>query len=98
MQQFDSYCKKHNIDISNQKSTAVRREDLTYFDTIIALDESNKRDLEKMGAKNVMKLGAFGYAGEDVPDPYHYSGLEGFEKVYQMIENCVENLLDGYNP
>ena len=40
-----------------------------------------------------MKLGDYGYEGEDIPDPYFFKGFEGFENVYAMIETCVENLL-----
>jgi protein-tyrosine phosphatase len=35
----------------------------------------------------------YGYENEDVPDPYFFNGFEGFEKVYEMIEISVINLL-----
>ncbi|MEO1938354.1 MAG: hypothetical protein ABGW85_06935, partial [Sulfurimonas sp.] len=48
--------------------------------------------LIQMGAKDVIKLGEFGYDGADVPDPYFFNGFEGFEEVYKMIDICVKNL------
>jgi protein-tyrosine phosphatase len=33
----------------------------------------------------------------DVPDPY-YSGMDGFEKVYDVIERSVRGLLDTLEP
>lgn len=47
-----------------------------------------------MGAKNLVKLGEFGYDGADVPDPYFFSGFDGFNEVYKMVESCVENLFE----
>ena len=84
--------KVHGIDISQFISRQITQKDLIDFDMIVALDESNYNDLKKMGAKNLYKLGAFGYEGADVPDPYFFHGFEGFEKVYEMIEICVHNL------
>ncbi len=84
--------KIHGLDISQQRSRQITQKDIERFELIIALDENNLRDLKAMGAKNVVKLGDYGYKGEDVPDPYFFPGYEGFEKVYEMIELCVENL------
>ena len=64
------------------------------FDIVIALDEQNKRDLLKMGFGKVTKLGYYAnYNNQDVPDPYYYSGMDGFERVYKMIDECVEDML-----
>jgi len=84
--------KLHGIDISSLRARQVTKEDLEKFDRIVALDASNFANLKKMGAKNLMKLGDYGYNGADIPDPYFFNGFEGFEKVYAMIEVCVNNL------
>jgi len=84
--------KLHGIDISSLRARQVTKEDLEKFDRIVALDASNFANLKKMGAKNLVKLGDYGYDGADVPDPYFFNGFEGFEKVYEMIEVCVNNL------
>ncbi|WP_457745529.1 low molecular weight protein-tyrosine-phosphatase [Sulfurimonas sp.] len=84
--------KKHNIDISHLRARQITREDILKFELIVALDSKNFTDLKRMGATNIVKLGDYGYDGADVPDPYFFHGFEGFEKVYEMIEICVNNL------
>lgn len=83
------------IDISKQISRPITKKDYTYYDKIVALDASNVSNLIKMGApkENLSKLGSYGHDNEDVPDPYFFDGFEGFERVYEMIEKCVLNLL-----
>ena len=85
--------KKHGIDISMLRARQVTKQDFERFELIVALDSSNYADLKAMGAPNLVKLGEYGYNGEDVPDPYFFNGFEGFEKVFTMIESCVVNLL-----
>lgn len=85
--------KSHGLDITMQRARQIKANDLKSFDIIIALDAKNHRDLKLMGAKNLYKLGDFGFNGDDVPDPYFFPGFEGFEKVYRMIETAVSNLL-----
>ena len=82
----------NGIDISSLRARQVSKEDLARVDLLVALDETNKRDLELMGAKNVIKLGDFGYDGLDVADPYFFDGFRGFDEVYAMIESCVQTL------
>ncbi len=85
--------KQKGIDISHQRARQVKKEDFLNFDLVIGLDDNNVRDLKKLGCKNPMKLGDFGANGEDVPDPYFFDGFEGFDKVYEMIDICVKNLI-----
>jgi len=84
----------HDLDISMLRARQITKHDITVFDLIIALDESNFQDLKRLGAKNLFKLGDFGYDGEDIPDPYFFPDFEGFEKVYTMIYTSVSYLLD----
>jgi protein-tyrosine phosphatase len=84
--------KMHGIDISLLRARKVTKEDFDKFELIIALDDSNMQNLKKMGAKNLFKLGDFGYDGADVPDPYFFDGFDGFIEVFKMIEVCVNNL------
>lgn len=84
---------KHGVDISTLRARQVKKSDFQTFDLIIALDQSNYNDLKALGCTKVVKLGDYGCEGTDVPDPYFFKGLEGFEAVYTMIETCVEQLL-----
>ncbi|MCW8839103.1 MAG: low molecular weight phosphotyrosine protein phosphatase [Thiovulaceae bacterium] len=88
--------KKNGIDISKLVSRQVKKEDFKTYDLVVALDDNNLSDLNNLGAKNLVKLGDFGFNGDDVPDPYFYNGFEGFDKVYDMIQKCVINLIDEY--
>jgi len=85
----------HGIDISNQRSRPLAKEDLHIYDFIIAMDEQNKTDLENFGFDTVLKIGDFGgFKGADVPDPYFFPGFEGFEKVYAMIDLSVRDMFE----
>jgi len=87
----------HQIDISQQHSRTITQKDIDYYDYVVAMDKQNKADMETFGFKNVHLLGDFGNKrGKDVPDPYFFKGpsvLDGFEKVYTMVEHCVQDLL-----
>ena len=86
----------NGVDISNQKARQVKKEDFKNFDLIVGLDDSNISNLKNLGCKNPLKLGNFGSNGECVPDPYFFDGFEGFDKVFEMIDVCVRNLIDEY--
>ena len=86
--------KLNGVDISNQKAQQVKKSDFKNFDLIVGLDDSNISNLKNLGCKNPIKLGDFGFNGECVPDPYFFDGFEGFDKVFEMIDICVRNLID----
>ena len=83
--------KKHDIDISHQRSQHVSEFDLESFDFVIALDESNKTELELLGLSNVKKLGDFGFDGKDVADLYYHPEKE--DEVWEMVSVGVERIL-----
>lgn len=87
---------QNGIDIAQHKARAITQGDFKQFDLIVALDESNIKNLLKMGCpkEKLHKLGSFGYENQDVPDPYFFDGFEGFEKVFEMIETCVHKLIE----
>lgn len=86
--------KLNGVDISNQRAQQVKKSDFKNFDLIVGLDDSNISNLKNIGCKNPIKLGDFGFDGADVPDPYFFDGFEGFDKVFEMIDICVRNLID----
>lgn len=86
--------KLNGVDISNQKAQQVKKSDFKTFDLIVGLDDKNISNLKNLGCKNPIKLGDFGFNGECVPDPYFFDGFEGFDKVFEMIDVCVRNLID----
>ncbi|CAA6826900.1 MAG: Unknown protein [uncultured Sulfurovum sp.] len=67
---------------------------LEAFDLVVALDESNKTELEFLGLSNVKKLGDFGFDGKDVADLYYHPEEEN--EVWEMVSVGVENILNFY--
>ena len=85
---------QNEVDISQQRSRPVTKQDIEHFDYVAAMDAQNKIDLEDFGFTNVYKLGDFGgYKGANIPDPYFFPGFEGFEKVFEMVDVCVKDFL-----
>lgn len=93
-------CRKHDLDISHQRARQLRIEDFNQFDILIAMDDSNYRDLVNKspdGTKGkIRRMMEFVDKSQhsEVPDPY-YDGR--FREVYEMLEHavdrCIEQLL-----
>ncbi|MEN8816754.1 MAG: low molecular weight protein-tyrosine-phosphatase [Nonlabens sp.] len=88
--------KSNGLDISQQQSRKLVKEDFQKFDFLYVMDESNYRDVLEMATteeeKNkVVKILDEPFPGEhlDVPDPY-YGGSKGFENVYKMLDTATD--------
>ena len=84
----------HGHDISHQRSRQFRHYDFNEFDVILAMDSSNFRDLNNIAIDETesQKIRMM-IEGTNVPDPY-YGGDEGFENVYNMLDEAVKKLLN----
>lgn len=89
---------KRGVDLSTQSARRVTSEDFEEFDYVLAMDSDNYRHLEAIcpeGKQQKLKL-FMEYAphlGElEVPDPY-YGGINGFERVFDMVETAAHGLL-----
>ena len=75
--------------------------DFAKFDHIIVMDEENERDVLDLGAPRakVRRLLTFhpNPTTLDVPDPYS-GGDEGFERVFDMIEEACRGMLKELTP
>ena len=86
------------IDLSHQRARAVRADDYTAFDLLMAMDsghfDSLNRDCPPSLTDRVRLF--MKYAPEtgitDVPDPYYGAG-DGFARVFDMIEAASQGLL-----
>jgi protein-tyrosine phosphatase len=87
-------CHANGVDISIFRASQFTIKDIEEYNLIVALDDSNFRDLKALGATNIVKLGDYGYNSQDVPDPYFFGGYDGFDKVFTMIDECVKNLFE----
>ena len=87
----------HSVDISTQQSRPINKQDVIHFKYVVAMDRQNKVDMEAFGFKHVYLLGDFGgYKGVDIADPWFFEGtdvMQSFEKVYTMVERCVEDFI-----
>ncbi len=88
----------HNIDITHQRARQFQAKDLDRFDLILAMDSSNYQNILKLATssaqkekvKMIMNFAQPGY-NQNVPDPYY--GDNGFEAVYEMLDEACEALL-----
>lgn len=85
----------------------VEREDFERFDLLLAMDDSNARELRRLApdeeaAAKVRLLREFANgvttepatgADLDVPDPY-YGGEDGFARVLDLVQEACEGLLN----
>jgi len=87
--------KRHKIDISNLKGRKVNAYSDLEFDLIIAMDRQNYSDLLQLGfpREKLALMGDFGLGGQEIPDPYYFRDLDGFEKVYSMLESAITELI-----
>lgn len=85
-------------DFTGITSRRVQDQDFADFDLILAMDHDNLAELKtRCPAPFADKLRLFladtGIPDAVVPDPY-YGGLNGFERVLDLIEQGADTLLD----
>ncbi len=91
--------REQGIDISDLRARQLRPSDFVEFDLLLAMDESNLRNMLDIApdpelakkARLMMDL-APDHARREVPDPY-FGGDEGFVAVYDMLTIACTNLI-----
>ncbi len=91
--------RRRGVEIGAQRARSVRDDDFMEFDLILAMDSDNEQKLRAIcppyyadRVKLIMDF-APDLRERDIPDPY-YVGGKGFEKVLDMLELCMEELMD----
>jgi len=95
---------KYGIDLSSLRARQFIKDDLNTFDLIYVMDRTNYFNVLELASsdeeRDKVKLILEELPNEplnEVPDPY-YSGDQGFEKVYQLLDTAtnaiVEHLLE----
>lgn len=85
--------------LSQLRARKVARQDLDYFDLILAMDRTNLDNLQRMATPDQQKkLKLFmdyakNYDDDEVPDPYYGLG-HGFDLVLDMVEDASQGLID----
>lgn len=81
------------------KGRQLEQQDFTKFDYILAMDDSNLVEIQKlnnMGHTHIYKMRDFDTikVGSDVPDPY-FGGEQGFQDVFEILDRATLHLLQG---
>ncbi|RJS95371.1 low molecular weight protein-tyrosine-phosphatase [Salinisphaera sp. Q1T1-3] len=92
---------ERGYDLGDLRARQVSAADLDRFDYVIAMDDMNHADLMDLAGADAARrakihmLGDFSSAhvGEPVGDPY-YGGDDGFDRVLDMVEACVDGLVE----
>ena len=91
---------RHGVEISDLVSRQLVRDDYFDFDLLVAMDRSNFHDaLSGKPSDSPGELVRFmdfvpGAESSDVPDPWWGGQLEGFEKVYRIISEGLDGVLE----
>ncbi len=84
--------------LSQLRARKVARQDLDYFDLILAMDKSNLDNLRRMAMpEQHPKIKLFmdyadSFDDDEVPDPYYGLG-HGFDLVLDMVEDAAQGLV-----
>lgn len=94
--------RKYGLDISHQRCRKFSRLDFLEFDLIYVMDRSNFSDVAQLASnaqeaqKVKLLLSEVDLDLQEVPDPY-YGGADGFENVYQMVDQACEAIAKKLN-
>ncbi|MGB7393759.1 MAG: low molecular weight protein-tyrosine-phosphatase [Pricia sp.] len=86
---------KHGLNIEKQRCRKFSKADFEKFDVIYAMDQSNYDNIVALTDSDAdvrkvkLLLEEADSPETEVPDPY-YDEDDGFEKVYQMIDQACE--------
>ncbi|MDY4011937.1 MAG: low molecular weight protein-tyrosine-phosphatase [Fusobacterium gastrosuis] len=89
--------KELSIPVVPHRAVQMTKEDLEYYDYIIAMDDNNIRNIERIiGGKNekVKKLLSFTGSITDIADPWY---TEDFDKTYEDIKKGLNAFLEKIN-
>lgn len=102
-QRSQEVANRHGVTLYS-RSRAFDLRDLDEFDLILAMDTENYRDILAHAkgddqTRRVRLMREFDPEADNrsVPDPYH-GGMDGFERVYQILYRSSHNLLEQLKP
>ncbi|MDD5300204.1 MAG: low molecular weight phosphotyrosine protein phosphatase [Gallionella sp.] len=89
---------QRGYDMNGLRGRQVEEGDFRRFDYVLAMDRSNLAILQRLAPSasdaqvRLFLEYARHHAEREVPDPY-YGGVDGFERVLDMVEDAAEGLL-----
>ena len=88
---------KRGYDLSALRGRQVTEADFQRFDLILAMDDDNLADLQRLAPDGGFRADLRLFAPVEVPDPYA-GGAAGFEQVLDLVESAsdawVKNLIE----
>lgn len=85
--------------LSQLRARKVARQDLDYFDLVLAMDKNNLDNLQRLASPEQQeKIKLFmdfskNFDDNEVPDPYYGLG-HGFDLVLDMVEDAAQGLIE----
>jgi len=86
------HARGRGYDLSAQRARQVQALDFERFDLVVAMDRGHLGILQRQCPPEHRGKLRLLVEGRDVPDPY-YGGVEGFERVLDMVEEGCRALL-----
>ena len=93
--------RKYGIDITDQRARQFQPADFERFDRILVMDTQNRRDVLRHARHDehrakVQLILDYLYPGQDesVPDPYYDDN--GFEEVFDMLDQACSAFVNRY--
>ena len=94
---------KHGVDMSELRARQFSKKDFSTFDFIYVMDKSNLQNVLSLASSqeerekvrlilDVLENSSY----SEVPDPY-YGGEEGFELVYNLLDEATHTILEKIN-
>ena len=86
----------------DHRALQLQRRDLDEYDLVVAMDRSNRANIQRLAGDDPARLGKIrllrefepdGAQESDVPDPY-YGGERGFHEVIDIAERCCQRLYE----
>ena len=89
---------QRGFDMTQLRGRQVEAADFSRFDYVLAMDSANLTILNRLAPKDSTVQAclfldyAHHHVEREVPDPY-YGGMDGFERVLDMVEDAAAGLL-----
>jgi len=94
--------KKYGLDISKQKSRKFSREDFEKFDRIYAMADEVLPEIKFIAGRyfdadkvDLLMNELYPGSNRNIPDPW-YGAIDGYHKVYELIDAACDALIDNY--
>jgi len=103
-ERMKAIARRHGVDISKHRASQFTVPDFDRFDRVYVMDGQNYRNVIRLARNDADRVKVQLIMNEvdpasdfDVPDPY-YSGDDGFELVFRMLDEACEIIANNIEP